>query len=312
MSRLSSGIDLELEAAAAEIVKRLGGVWSPRGAMCHCPAHADHSPSLSVRVGTNSLLFKCFAGCDTIDVLRAIRRLKLDIPSDDQQPRDHWRPRGERVAARIRGLWDEARPFAGSPAQIYASGRGLIGSAGTLRYHPQTPIGKGASVRFRPALLAAVRSGDRVVAVERLFLDVPPSLPARDLDPPKRLLGRPLDGAVRFGLPSTLLGLAEGWETAWSARILLGIPVWATLGSERFPHVSIPDCVERLILLPDDDAAGVIGSNKALEAHARPGRSIELLLPEEGFNDWNDQLRARRSLSTGGGEEGGMGMRKAA
>jgi hypothetical protein len=60
----------DLEAQADILVRRLGGIWSPDGAMCRCPAHDDRTPSLSVRVGERALLFKCFAGCDTLDVIR--------------------------------------------------------------------------------------------------------------------------------------------------------------------------------------------------------------------------------------------------
>ena len=73
----------ELESQAAELVKRLGGVWSVNGAMCRCPAHEDRTPSLSIRVGAKALLFKCFAGCDTVDVIRAIRRLDMSIVLND-------------------------------------------------------------------------------------------------------------------------------------------------------------------------------------------------------------------------------------
>src|SRR3546814_15952874 len=65
MVRTTSKYNPELEAIGSEIVKRLGGVWKPGGAMCRCPAHADRSPSLSVRVGDHALLFKCFASCDS-------------------------------------------------------------------------------------------------------------------------------------------------------------------------------------------------------------------------------------------------------
>jgi hypothetical protein len=309
---MSPSIDLELETAGADLVKRLGGHWSDGKGMCLCPAHADRTPSLSVRVGARSLLFKCFAGCDTRDVLRAIRRLNLDVPSREGEGAPIWQPYRDRVVARVAELWESAQPFARSPGAIYARARGLLGSAATLRYHPRTPLGKGAGVRFRPALLAAVRSRERIVAIERLFLDAATALPAADLDPPKRMLGRPLDGAVRFGLVTDTLGLAEGWETAWSAYMLLGLPVWACLGSERFPHVAIPGSVERLILLPDDDVAGRIGTTRAMDAHARPNRSIEVFLPGGGLNDWNDRLRASRGPIRGGGEGVGMGVRKAA
>ena len=69
----------DLETHAANLVKRLGGTWSSKGAMCRCPAHDDRTPSLSIRVGEKALLFKCFAGCDTLDVIRAIRRLDRNI-----------------------------------------------------------------------------------------------------------------------------------------------------------------------------------------------------------------------------------------
>lgn len=297
--------NLALESAAAALVHRLGGHWTGRYGMCRCPAHDDSSPSLSVRVGARSLLFKCFAGCDTIDVLRAIRRRNLDIPSQGSAPIRDWQPRDRRMTERAQELWDDALPFAGSPAEHYARGRALAGFPGALRYHPRTPLGPRGRVRFRPALLAAVRSGERIVAVERLFLGDPQGCRASDLDPPKRLLGRPRDGAVRFGTAGPTLGLAEGWETAWSAFLILGIPVWATLGSERFAHVAIPSCVDRLVLLPDNDTAGMIGADKAIEAHARPGRSIGIVLPHEGYNDWNEQLAPE-------GEGSGEWMRKAA
>ncbi|MBO9579522.1 MAG: toprim domain-containing protein [Sphingobium sp.] len=311
---MSQSIDLALENAGADIVKRLGGHWSRERAtgMCLCPVHNDRTPSLSVRVGDRSLLFKCFAGCDTIDVLRAIRRLRLDIPSQQGDAAPARQSSREWTQARVSELWDGAVSFARSPGMIYARGRGLIGNPQNLRYHPRTPLGKGRAVRFRPAVLAAVRSGERVIAVERLFLDPVTGLPAADLRPPKRMFGYPLDGAVRFGMASDTLGLAEGWETAWSAYLLLGFPVWACLGSERFPHVAIPDSVNHLFILHDDDLAGEIGAAKAMEAHARPDRTIEPVLPGSGFNDWNDLLRDQPTAAANGGEGVGWGVRKAA
>ncbi|MGB3803967.1 MAG: toprim domain-containing protein [Sphingopyxis granuli] len=309
---MSASIDLELESAGSDIVKRLKGHWSGGKGMCLCPAHDDRHPSLSVRVGDHSLLFKCFAGCDTIDVWRAIRRLDLDVPSREDAGSSASRSSREWINARIRELWNSAQPFERSPGQIYTRRRGLLGNPTTLRYHPRTPLGKGDDVRFRPALLAAVRSRERVIAIERLFLDAATGCPALDLDPPKRMLGHSLDGAVRFGHAEDTLGLAEGWETAWSAFMLLGVPVWACLGSERFPHIAIPDSVSRLILLPDDDLAGRIGTEKARQAHARPGRSIEALLPGDGHNDWNNRLQATGRPTGIGGEGVGVGVRKAA
>src|SRR3546814_12829111 len=62
---------------AKQIVESLGGRWSGSRGACHCPDHDDHSPSLSVRLGTKAILFKCFAGCTSTDILNALVRQGL-------------------------------------------------------------------------------------------------------------------------------------------------------------------------------------------------------------------------------------------
>jgi hypothetical protein len=50
--------------------------------MACCPSHADRSPSLSIKdTGDGKLILKCFAGCETIDVLGA-----LGLDWDDVMP----------------------------------------------------------------------------------------------------------------------------------------------------------------------------------------------------------------------------------
>lgn len=44
-----------------------------------CPAHDDHNPSLSVTRGTDRVLIKCQAGCDTDDVLAALNLNRADL-----------------------------------------------------------------------------------------------------------------------------------------------------------------------------------------------------------------------------------------
>ena len=284
------------ETEAADLVKRLGGIWTPCGGMCRCPAHNDHTPSLSVRVGRTALLFKCFAGCEAVDVMRAIRGLDLSIPAGGERlagsPSTYLSPSWLR--RRAQDLWDEASPIAGTPAQTYLRRRAIPQTPPVLRYHPRTPLGRGKLAAFRPAMLAAIHEDDRLVALQRTFLDAQEPRRARDLAHPRRSLAQPGRGAVLLAAATEALGLAEGVESALSAMILLGIPVWATLGSERFPHVAVPQTVTRLILLPDNDRAGRIGAAKASEVHVLPGRTIETIWPPAGFNDWNDVLRTGR------------------
>lgn len=140
-------------------------------------------------------------------------------------------------------------------------------------------------------MLAAVMEGARVVAVQRTFLDAGNARRARDLDNPRRLLGRPARGAVRLAAATSVLGLAEGVETAMSAMIRLGIPVWAVLGNERFSTVSIPSSVDHLVLLPDNDRPGRRAEARARAMYQSAGSTVETIWPDAGLNDWNDVLR---------------------
>lgn len=283
-------LSAELESQAAEIVTKLGGRWRPQGSMCHCPAHPDSDPSLSVRLGHSTILFHCFAGCDSIDVIRAIRQQRVL-----REGYVHSRPAQEVTAAsaewraaKAREIWDKARPVKGSPAERYLQQRGIPGPYPELRYLAQTPYKPGEKLTFRPAMIAAVRDDKRLVGIQRTFLDPVTFGKANDLQKAKMALGTPGSGAVRLAPATDTLGLAEGIENARAASLILGIPVWATMGNERFPMVSIPATVSRLVLLPDPDAGGRLAQALAMTAHARSGLAIETVWPRG--KDWNAQL----------------------
>ena len=106
------------------------------------------------------------------------------------------------------------------------------------------------------------------------------------------MLGRPLAGAVRLGERKSVLGIAEGLETALSVAALFDFPVWAVLGNERFGKVAIPSNVRKLVVLPDRDAGGERAAALA-QAQARDGLAIETCWPPAGAKDWNDVAMAR-------------------
>jgi putative DNA primase/helicase len=301
MTNSPTHVHLDLQAEAADLVRALGGAWRPQGAMCRCPAHPDRTPSLSVRVGARSLLFKCFAGCTGVEIMQAIRRLKLRIPTVRDAALDTGTATDMALAmsARAQEIWRSARRVEGSRAEAYLAARGIRRLSAALRYHPRTPIGRGRAACFRPALIAAISEGGAVIAIQRLFLDPDRPALAADLARPKLMLGRPRSGAVMLEPPNLHLGLAEGVESAMSAAILLGIPVWAVLGNERLSRIAIPASVRRLILLPDNDRAGRLAESRARDAHARAGLAVETVWPWAGLNDWNDVLHSE------GKEEGG-------
>ena len=278
-----------LEDQGRAIVESLGGKWTPGGGMCCCPAHADRTPSLSVRAGDKSLLFHCFSGCDSLDVVRALRsggQVDRAGIAATHEGRPHKIHTDSGMAKR---LWDASVPIRGTLAEAYLRRRAIQMHSEQLRYHPRAQLGSKAEARYFPALLAAIRDERGIVAVHRTFLDEKTGWKA-DIRDPKRLLGRPGTGAVRLQPAGETLGLAEGVETAMSASEQLGFPVWAVVGNERFGMVSIPPIVRRLVILPDPDNGGRRAWQLAAQ-RSRVAKSIELILPpqaaSDGKEDWN-------------------------
>ena len=290
----------QLERRAREIVDSLSGTWRRAKGMCCCPAHDDRTPSLSVSLGRKAILFHCFAGCTSGEVIAALDRQGVRARElfDATGAPLVVREVQDRSSENARRLWQSASSVAGSPAAAYLAQRGIAPSSDQLRFLYRTPLGPRDSVRFLPAMLAAVSTDSGIIAVHRTFLD-PPSHGLATFERPKRALGSLGTGAVRL-TPAThgRLGLAEGIETAMSAMEIFDIPCWATLGNERFGLVSIPESVRELYLFVDHDAGGVLAEKRARNAYAIGDRRILMHIPERPGFDWNDQLMARRVKQT--------------
>lgn len=111
---------------ARKIVESLGGRWNGTRGECRCPAHDDHSPSLSVRLGTSAILFKCFAGCSQSAVLKALDRNGFENRSPVNMPSSRRRADFSDLA---RNLWTKSIPIMGTPAQTYLQARDLFPDA---------------------------------------------------------------------------------------------------------------------------------------------------------------------------------------
>ena len=88
--RLPTSIDGETRSHDAlsavlpklEGVRKAGSGWTAR-----CPAHDDHTPSLSVSVGRDGrVLLKCFSGCPVESITAAMGLKMSDLFSDDPSP----------------------------------------------------------------------------------------------------------------------------------------------------------------------------------------------------------------------------------
>ena len=282
---------------AQHITHSLRGQWHGTYGSARCPAHDDHSPSLSIADGNGGrLLLKCHRGCDYEAIRSALDlprpQVNRDLGSEKQSSvHEHNAKRSEQA----RRLWNETRPLSGSLAERYLRGRGIscdLPSA-SLAYHPACWH---LSARRLPALVARVTGGTDF-AVHRTYL-APDGSGKAQLTPAKAMLGQTKGGAVRLTEGSGLLVVAEGLETALS--LLCGLlpyrapSVWAPLGASGLAGLRLPHRAGSLVIASDGDPAGRQAAEQlALRADAL-GWRITLMPAPEGC-DWNDVLRHREA-----------------
>ncbi len=271
-----------------DLVAALGGRWTGYVAMCRCPAHQDRNPSLSLRQGDRDILVTCFAGCASEDVLRELARVR--VTGGNPMP-----ARQVTGTANVEKIWNEAGPVEGTLAERYLRRRGLPPTLADLRFHPRCPHNPKPFTVYKPALLVGVREANRLVAIQRIFLD-----PETAWYTEKVTLGRLNAGVWQGGGYADTIAWAEGMETAASYFQLKGIPCWSPLGARRFNLAHLPDSVTTLVLAGDPDAEGRRAVTKAIQRYVTGTRIVRVDYPPKGASDWADVLQGRER--GGGGE----------
>ncbi len=211
---------------ARTICDALGGRWHGSYGMACCPCHEDREPSLSITDGQDGrLLVHCFAGCDPVEILRALNGQGLSEPSNTKLT--SYLPHRDNGRAAL-DIWRDSRPAAGTLVERYLRRRGItLPIPPSIRYHPA--LKHGPTGLTLPVMVAAVQAPDRqVVAIHRVFLTEYGA--KASVLTPKMALGPLGTGAVRLAKAGPLLGLAEGIEDALTAMQLCELPCWAVLG----------------------------------------------------------------------------------
>lgn len=268
-------IALKPTQETVDIVAALKGRWHGSYAMCICPAHADRTPSLSVRQGERGILVHCFAGCRSEDVLREIGRTKPILNS----PTPSYRP--ERTAPNFRRIWDQGTEIRGTLGEVYLRSRRLPVDLPDLRFHPRCPFGRKPNTIFRPAVLVAVRTGPRMMAIQRIRLTDDGTWHEG-----KFMLGKPGQGAWAPRFEGNVLAIAEGMEDAASYTQIKRIPCWAALGNERLALIKFPEHVGTLYIAEDNDDPGRCAAMAAFGSHNVSGRQIIRDAPPSHCHDW--------------------------
>lgn len=283
---------------AASVAQALGGRRNGRGWLCRCPAHNDRSPSLSVADGEEGrLLVRCFAGCQPVDVLRAIADMDLagGHPAPAPDPVEIEREHAEK-AARATDLWRSAAEItAYDPPDVYLQLRGLGGRLGpwpgSLRYLAEARHPSGATI---PAMVAAAsRWPDRkVTAVQLTGLD-PESCEKTKLAPARWTVGALSGAAVRLSpwQEGQELVLVEGVEDGLAVlEAEPGAAVWAGLGVSNIPSIALPRGAE-IILALDGDTAGKAGARQAAKTMVANGHRVRIADLGEGLDPLDALLR---------------------
>jgi len=285
-----------IEDQADRIVRQLGGRWHGSSAMCRCPAHPDSTASLSIRVGDKAVLFHCFAGCTADAIMTALRSGKiLALTDHDPGQRQEAKADLNKVALAV---WRHAEPFAGTLADRYLRTREIVPDGINARFDPRCQCGAGAAKAYAPALIVPIEEDAGVVAIHRTFLRLDGRWKA-DMDEPKRMLGNPGSGAVRWGgIPGDgILRLAEGVEDAASVMNMLGdgLFVWPVLGIERYQAVAVPESVHTVVIYSQHGAEAARAITRATPHLTANGRQLVIKLPPHA-GDWNDLVREIRAL----------------
>lgn len=293
---------------ASELAKALGGHRAGAAWMARCPAHEDHTPSLSISDATGGrVLVRCHAGCQQETVIATLRECGL-WAQQRTRPTTQLSRRasaagnldpgeGRRTQAALR-VWDCAKPATGTLIETYLASRGIhLAPSASLRFHPQL---KHPSGGHWPAMVAVVTNGTSgsPIAIHRTYL-------ARDgggkapVEPERLMLGPCRGGVVRLAKPGGVLMVGEGVETCLAAMQASGHPAWAALSTSGLRSLELPTDVRDVIVLADGDVAGEAAATNCAQRWRHQGRRVCVARPPRGL-DFNDLLVRHESIVTEG------------
>ncbi|MHA6687031.1 toprim domain-containing protein [Mesorhizobium sp. A556] len=204
-------------------------------------------------------------------------------------------------------LWKRAKPITlDDAAGRYLNRRVGIATfpTGLRQVADERYFEDGQRASWHPAMIArvdpsdAARNAGERAALHRIYLSKEGD--KAGVSSPRRMLGfMPTGAAVRLMPHEGTLGIAEGIETALSASLLFGVPVWAALTADLLAAWEPPANVETVMVFGDNDAsftgqAVAYGLARRLKAKKL---TVTVELPQRAGIDWNDILRERSAAA---------------
>lgn len=207
------------------------------------------------------------------------------------------RQRSDRIAA----LLSACRPIEkGDEVDRYLEGRGVdepclyppdLRTCENCRY---------ADGVYLPAMVAIIRDPfGNIVSLHRTFVS---GGKKADVSSPRRLMPGDLpDGvAIRLGPTNSVLGIAEGIETAFAACHRFEHPVWSALNSSNLRKWVPPAGIEEVVVYGDNDGSfsGQSAAYQLAERLRRMNLIVTVKIPSLVGTDWADEaIRAKKAAS---------------
>jgi hypothetical protein len=296
---------------AAQIARALGGHRSGNQWKCKCPAHADKDPSMIIFDGKIAPQVRCYAGCEPIEIIGALRAMGLwergegdtDESEQELRRRESTRADPNRHQALALQIWEHAVDPRETLAETYLRARGLAlpssACVTALRYHPDCPKGN----HTVPALVALMRSvlTFEPQAIQRLFLAVDDD--AHVFKTEAMMLGPVRDAAMMVSSRGETfrdcmsfcprLYVCEGLETALALHQAGFRPVWALGSAGAIERLPVIFGVGHLVICADNDNSS-IGLQCAIVCAARWNASSHqgatIVMPPASGADFADVL----------------------
>jgi putative DNA primase/helicase len=210
---------------------------------------------------------------------------------------------GDKIRQAMNNLWLGASPVVdGDPVDRYltARGVGLQQYPEALRYASRcTYHHEGNRYTNHPAMIAMVTAPNgKPATLHRTYLNGGSG--KADLPSPRRVMpGKTEKGsAIRLSPVCEVIGIAEGIETALSASVVYGLPVWAALNAGMLMQFEPPEGVHEVHIFGDHDAnfAGQSSANALAHRLSVQGFEVEIQIPDEP-GDWNDFLISQNKVA---------------
>lgn len=221
-------------------------------------------------------------------------------------------------AARLAALWAECQPWAESPDLAdYLFMRGIplperLPVSADLRYHPRMGYWhNGRVIGHFAAMVGLYRDvsskpcGLHITYLQTAYNDLPVKAvlydpKTREQLPAKKMrsaaAGSLTGAAIRVFEPENgVLGVCEGIETAFAARYVSGVSMWACGSAHGIQSLLLPDGIRELVIIADNDANGTgIQAARALQRrYQRQLERITLWQPDAHGADALDVLAAK-------------------